>query len=61
VNWWPFRRKPKPLPIPKFRPASEPKVEPKIEPMEVHELQDSMTKTGIHRVWERWKSGDKTS
>lgn len=39
--WWPFRRKPKPLPIPKFRPpAEEPKVEPAPEPIEVHELLD---------------------
>lgn len=50
---WPWS-KPKPLPIPKFRP-DPPQIEPKPEPIEVNELHESMSRTGIHRVWQKWK------
>lgn len=48
MNWW--RSKPKPLPIPPYKP-DEPKVEPKPEPMDVHEVS---SETGLHRFMDIW-------
>lgn len=31
------------------------KVEPKEPDIEVHELHESMTRTGVHRTWNKWK------
>lgn len=50
---WPWKKKPKPLPIPPFRPELKP-VEPQAPTLVVEEHDTSaMTQTGVHKAWKR--------
>jgi hypothetical protein len=54
---WPFRKKPKPIPIPPYAPpVREVKTEKGIEVTE-HDTTE-MSQTGIHRAWKRMTGKD---